>query len=312
MKKYAVPLALFALILALANVPLLAQTVTVPMKTGSWLFYALGPDPGMLSPAPGLFESTSKGLKFYGREYRDALGIATKDIFDVRKKTIYFRWKAHGGGTFMAASPLLVDESLYLPDVGKYAAENPQTPFWHLAGTVPVTFTTCWSYNGSILIADDVWYYTRATISGETLKVTTTTEGYNGPTFSTYQRPIPSSMYRMRIGIIGFDMYASTSANVTLGEVIVEPNSKRMISELISTVYLLNLQNGIANSLDAKLGTALAAMDALYLQNDQSATGPLNAFINEVNAQRGKKISTTDADMLISKTQEIILAIESQ
>lgn len=37
----------------------------------------------------------------------------------------------------------------------------------------------------------------------------------------------------------------------------------------------------------------------------------MNAFINQVNAQAGKKISQADADALIAQTQAIIDAIQS-
>ena len=40
------------------------------------------------------------------------------------------------------------------------------------------------------------------------------------------------------------------------------------------------------------------------------AVNQLNAFINQVEAQRGKKISEADADALIAAAQEIIALIE--
>jgi hypothetical protein len=85
-----------------------------------------------------------------------------------------------------------------------------------------------------------------------------------------------------------------------------------MIQELTETVIDLNLQQGISNSLDAKLGAALAALDDVNNNNDVAAINTLNAFINAVEAQRGNKISNEDADALIATAQAIIDKLQSQ
>ncbi|MGH9510407.1 MAG: SBBP repeat-containing protein, partial [Terriglobales bacterium] len=56
------------------------------------------------------------------------------------------------------------------------------------------------------------------------------------------------------------------------------------ISDLINLVMSFNLQHGIANSLDAKLQNAQAALDAARAGDLASACKLLNAFINEVQA----------------------------
>jgi hypothetical protein len=53
------------------------------------------------------------------------------------------------------------------------------------------------------------------------------------------------------------------------------------------------------------------ALDDLGREQDKAAVGKLNAFINSVEAQRGKKISEADADALIQTVQEIINAIDA-
>jgi hypothetical protein len=60
--------------------------------------------------------------------------------------------------------------------------------------------------------------------------------------------------------------------------------------------------------LTSKLNNAL---DDLARGQDKGAVGKLNAFINSVEAQRGKKISEADADALIQTVQEIINAIDA-
>jgi len=78
------------------------------------------------------------------------------------------------------------------------------------------------------------------------------------------------------------------------------------IGQLITEVESLNLQQGISNSLDSKLDAVEKALDDVNENNDGAAVNALGAFINAVEAQRGKKISEDDADALIEMAQQII------
>jgi len=80
----------------------------------------------------------------------------------------------------------------------------------------------------------------------------------------------------------------------------------RAMQDLIDTVELMNLQQGIDNSLDAKLTAALDALEAVNAGQREDAINKLNAFINEVEAQREKKITNEQADCLIAKATAII------
>jgi hypothetical protein len=90
--------------------------------------------------------------------------------------------------------------------------------------------------------------------------------------------------------------------------------------DLILTLYWMPIEYGIKNSLLAKLGTSL---DYLYEAQNRFINGDIEAgnqylnlavdklvdFINEVEAQRGKKITEIDANILINGAQEIIVMI---
>lgn len=78
------------------------------------------------------------------------------------------------------------------------------------------------------------------------------------------------------------------------------------ISDLIKRVKNLNLLLGLENSLVRKLE---AAKRSLEKGNNNAAIGQLDAFIKEVQAQRGKKIDRNDADGLIGEADEIKAAI---
>ncbi|MEJ2750605.1 MAG: NosD domain-containing protein [Anaerolineae bacterium] len=78
------------------------------------------------------------------------------------------------------------------------------------------------------------------------------------------------------------------------------------IMDLIGDAATLNLQQGINNSLDAKLDAALKALDDVNQNNNVAAINALYAFINAVEAQSGNKISEEDADGLIAAAEVII------
>jgi hypothetical protein len=79
-----------------------------------------------------------------------------------------------------------------------------------------------------------------------------------------------------------------------------------MLNALAGNVRSLDLHHGTENSLLAKLDAALALLTDLVDGNDHAAQNVLEAFVNQVEAQHGKKIPSEDADGLIEDAQEII------
>ena len=77
------------------------------------------------------------------------------------------------------------------------------------------------------------------------------------------------------------------------------------IQDLINTVEEMNLHQGIENSLDSKLQRAQDAQAS----EDNNSIGTINAlqaFINEVEAQRGNKLTSPQADELHSFANNLI------
>jgi len=85
---------------------------------------------------------------------------------------------------------------------------------------------------------------------------------------------------------------------------------EKAIEDLIKDVESMNLQQGVDNSLDAKLDAVLKSLEALNTNQRNDAINKLYAFINEVEAQRGNKITNEQADNIISEAQRIIDLIE--
>lgn len=79
-----------------------------------------------------------------------------------------------------------------------------------------------------------------------------------------------------------------------------------LLNTLVNQVIALNLARGIQNSLDAKLSTAIHALDDANTNNNTSAVVSLGNFITAVQAQSGGTITTADATALIAAANEIL------
>jgi len=82
-----------------------------------------------------------------------------------------------------------------------------------------------------------------------------------------------------------------------------------LLGNLIEEVAGTGVAKGLKNSLTAKLENARRVITDDNTRNDVAAANILKAFINSVEAQRGKKISSIDAEALATKAQEIIEAL---
>jgi chitodextrinase len=80
--------------------------------------------------------------------------------------------------------------------------------------------------------------------------------------------------------------------------VVIVQTLSQAIGALSALVADYNIKAGIANSLDAKLQNVLAALAAANAGQRQDAANRLLAFINAVEAQRGKELNNAQADAL--------------
>jgi PKD repeat protein len=79
-----------------------------------------------------------------------------------------------------------------------------------------------------------------------------------------------------------------------------------MLETLSDDMEEMGLPEGTEESLNASLDTANKVLKDSNPKNDIAAINTLKAFINKVEAQRGKKISGADADALTAQAQAII------
>ena len=76
-----------------------------------------------------------------------------------------------------------------------------------------------------------------------------------------------------------------------------------VIQDLILDVQDLSLARGLENSLVSKLENAIKFLDK---GQTKAVKNKLNAFVNQIEAQRGKKISAEGADVLIENATNLI------
>jgi hypothetical protein len=109
--------------------------------------------------------------------------------------------------------------------------------------------------------------------------------------------------------------------NSVLGEAVIVDYTAQSLNQLRSTIVALNLDKNVENSLLAKVDEAIKKTGeaGYFVQNgDESQAwnmlsgieNVLEALNNEVEAQRGKKISQEDADILITQSQQAVEGIE--
>ena len=113
----------------------------------------------------------------------------------------------------------------------------------------------------------------------------------------------PGTTYQFRVSnrhaIDGGSLAAKTGSFTTLPS---PPQVVQAIDDLRERVASYGLPRGIARSLDAKLEAALNAWQA---GDSAGACGSLSAFLNEVRAQAGNKLSEAQAQQLAAAANNI-------
>lgn len=99
-------------------------------------------------------------------------------------------------------------------------------------------------------------------------------------------------------------------ASITSLTMVLEATAEQLLVDLAQMVVAMNVQAGVENSLDAKLQNAIAALDDSKRGDKYSAINMLQALINEVNAQRGSRLTDAQATQLVHAAMVIIYAIE--
>jgi probable HAF family extracellular repeat protein len=107
----------------------------------------------------------------------------------------------------------------------------------------------------------------------------------------------------LSVAFVPFDTakYNTVSKTVSI-KILTAVQAIDVLSEMVLSY---NLAQGISNQLDTKLENAKAAMIAVNSGNRQDVLNKLQAFINAVEAQRSKVLTSQQADSLISWARSI-------
>lgn len=117
----------------------------------------------------------------------------------------------------------------------------------------------------------------------------------------------PASGATFPIGTTTVSCAATDAAGnlATGGFTVLVQAAAAQVSQLMVAVENFNLQQGISNSLDAKLDHILIALNDAGAGNTASVCNQLGAFINETQAQSGKKLTVEQAGQLIAAAEQI-------
>jgi len=186
-----------------------ATTFNIPMDLGSWTRAFDWGD----NPAGGSWEQSSDGIKFTGTGYRQGAFIYANITANLSGATVYEKYMVHGGSIgYMGAGPT----------VG-----NPPTTTFR--NDFSPNYTTRWSFNGSSVLPEDTWLFTRIVInSNMTWEYITSVGNYDilggtllFDTMGTWTQTAQLWNDAILNGSFGFgigDNYGGTSAWAMVGE----------------------------------------------------------------------------------------------
>lgn len=189
-----------------------AKDTTFAMDVAGWDFIAY---PVFLPSGASTYINTAEGIKFFAQLPRAGVRLQVKNEVGFKDKTLLYKWKATGGGQFTD----IVLSVKYVPTTGD---GDPA-----IQGVDLEKYSVIQTYNGTILVQPDTWYYTRVSAQKGTnnYQVVTATGNYDnrgGIQVATKTIPIYTKhgYPAIRLG----DPYAGSAANVVLGECRIADN----------------------------------------------------------------------------------------
>lgn len=129
-------------------------------------------------------------------------------------------------------------------------------------------------------------------------------DGESGQGVTTSHTYATAGSYIVTLTITDDD--GATATDTVLVTIQTLPEAITSFSSLVASY---NIQQGIGSSLDAKLQNAQAALVAANAGKRQDAANRLLAFINAIEAQRGKELTNAQADELEAWARRILAVL---
>jgi len=168
---------------------------------------------------------------------------------------------------------------------------------------VTYTITAQDDVDGTATLEEDGTTVTQHDIGGD---INITCEPASGTTFPIGETTVECSATD-EAGNTG-----TASFTATVNPPPAPPTPKQIIDKLISTIQNQdNVPQGAKTSLTAVLNEVLNILNDNNPDNDESACGTLDGFINQVNAnERSDTLTADEADELITQSEEISNALD--
>jgi hypothetical protein len=273
------------------------QTGSVAFPQGAFLFGIIGTDnayggrSGMpISQGSGFALSPDTAGGGFGHAQYAFSGVSSPSSFPA---TI----TSTSADYFWAEASMALAPQVVIPTTTTVNC-NPSTVIIGSSSTCTATLSGS-SPTGAVIWSDGGAGGTFSSSGSCTLSPSTTSSSTCGV---TYTPPASPGSVTITASYSGDSSHAASSGTSALA---VE-TPQQAVQSLVGTVDGLSLPHGITSSLEAKLSAAIQSLNG---GNTNSAVNQLNAFTNEVNAQSGKQVSTSDAANLISDAQSIISAL---
>ena len=238
-------------------------------------------------------EIITDGIKFYGSGYRQGTIAIVKEKKDFSNAVIYYKWKANGMGSFLSHSSGLgiwdnnTQQFTKIIDVGWFTNES--------------------TYLSSILVENDVWYYTRLVITPDRKIVAVTcTIDYDdngGQIFYTRNAEINNDALWQQISNCSIYVVLNDNYSVEAYKVIGEV--KYIVNKLIASTFIASQieGGGVASGIVVKEGEN-EYYYAISPTSNPIFPVPLNGYDTTFNGGQDVLIvkMTNDLTTLVSAT----------
>ena len=178
------------------------------LKTTNWSYFSYS-TLAVVQPGTTTYYNQNEMLVGMGQNYRLGGRLQTTKEFNITGKVLYYKWKVQSGGQFAGIVPQLK----YDPNTTDSDPSVQNVDF--------ILHSTSSSYNGSIKVQDNTWYFTRiAAVPGtNNYECTTAINNYSnlsGNIIGSKTTPVytKSGYVAIRMG----DSFAGTGSNFTLAE----------------------------------------------------------------------------------------------
>ena len=132
------------------------------LNLSNWECIVTEPVVEQVTPAKGVFECVTEGLKIYGNDSQTNKAVHLAANSSAIDNSIFLKWKTNSDGSMMNITIDLYSDSTN----------------WFPSCRV-LNLSTNYASDGSNVISDDTWYYTRITVTSNSASVVTATDNYD-------------------------------------------------------------------------------------------------------------------------------------